>query len=322
MQSVASGAGAPTLGWIGVGRMGAAMAIRLLEAGHDLAVYNRTRSKTEPLVAKGAKAVDAPSDLADRSIVFVTVAASDDLLSVLEGESGLLTGEAAPGVVVDCSTVSAEASAQAREIAEARGTAFLAAPVSGNPKVVRAGRLTMVVSGPRAAFEQVEPYLTTMAQAATYVGEGDVSRLVKLCHNLFLGAVIESLAEITVLAEKGGVRRNDFLAFLNASVLGSAFTQYKTPALVNLEFEPTFTTKLLRKDFDLGLSAARRLEVPMPVAALVHEQLQAGVGKGIGDLDFAALVELVAAGAGMEITSEEQAVSDGLAPAPPPPKGS
>ncbi|MGH9029869.1 MAG: NAD(P)-dependent oxidoreductase, partial [Acidimicrobiales bacterium] len=187
MQSVASGAGAPTLGWIGMGRMGAAMATRLLDAGRDLAVYNRTRSKTEPLVAKGAKSVESPSDLADRTIVFVTVAASDDLLAVLDGERGLLSGDASPAVVVDCSTVSAEASERARAVAEARGTAFLAAPVSGNPKVVRAGRLTMVVSGPKAAFDQVEPYLTTMAQAATYVGEGEVSRLVKLCHNLFLG---------------------------------------------------------------------------------------------------------------------------------------
>lgn len=312
-----------SVGWIGTGRMGQAMADRLLRAGADLSVYNRTRAKTEALVSDGAKAVDRVTELSDRDVVFITVASSDDLLAVLGGEGGLLTGPTVPRIVVDCSTVSPEASAEARAMAVERGVELLAAPVSGNPKVVRAGKLTMVVSGPRPAFDAVEARLCQMASEVTYVGDGDLSRLVKLCHNLLLGVVIEALAEITVLAERGGVSRHDFLAFLNSSVMGSTFTKYKSPALVNLEFKPTFTTKLLRKDFDLGLAAGRELGVPMPVAALVHQLLQAAIGEGIGEMDFAALIGLVANGAGVELESEDYPVDDGLAPdaSPPAPGG-
>jgi 3-hydroxyisobutyrate dehydrogenase-like beta-hydroxyacid dehydrogenase len=294
--------------------MGAAMAERLVHAGHDVAVYNRTRAKTEPLEALGASVVSTLADLGQCDVVFVTVASSSDLLAVLDEEVGLLASRRLPNVVVDCSTVSEQASAQARGMLAERGVAFLAAPVSGNPKVAAAGRLTMAVSGPRAAFDDVVPYLRTVAREATYVGDGDVSRLVKLCHNLMLGVVIQSLVEVTVLAEKGGVRRQDFLSFLNESVMGSMFTRYKTPAIVNLDFTPTFTTRLLHKDFDLGLAAARALEVPMPVSGLVYELLQSAIGTGIGDMDFAALVEILARGAGLVLESEGALLSDGLEP--------
>jgi 3-hydroxyisobutyrate dehydrogenase len=297
------------------------MAERLLAAGFDLTVYNRTREKTKALAAMGAEVVGTVTELGNCDVVFITVASSEDLLEVLNGERGLFAGPSLPSIVVDCSTVSQEASAEARDLAAAHSVDFLAAPVSGNPKVVRAGRLTMAVSGPKDAFDAVYPYLTTVARQATYVGEGDVARLVKLCHNLLLGVVIESLVEITVLAEKGGVRRHDFLAFLNDSVMGSMFTAYKTPALVNLDFAPTFTTRLLHKDFDLGLDAARLLKTPMPVAALVHQLLQAGIGEGIGDMDFAAMIQLTARGAGLELQREDVDVSDGLAPAVPPELG-
>lgn len=316
-MSEAQGAGATEaakvpLGWIGTGRMGTAMAARLLRAGHDLVVYNRTRAKTEPLVAEGAKAVDTAAELAGREIVFICVASSDDLLAVLTGHGGLLSNGTAPRVVVDCSTVSPEASAEARVRCAAHGAEFLASPVSGNPKAVRAGRMTMAVSGTAAAFERTRPYLDLLGSAVTYVGEADVARLVKLCHNLFLGMTIQSLAEVIILAEKAGVARSAFLEFLNSSVMGSAFSNYKTPALVNLDFKPTFTTTLLRKDFDLGLAVARSLEVPMPVAGLVYQLVQSGVGNGFADVDFAALIELVARGANLGLVSEDKAVSDGL----------
>lgn len=297
--------------------MGSAMASRLLGAGHQLTVYNRTRAKTEELAALGAHVADQISDLAALDVVFVTVASSADLLSVLGGDAGLLSADEAPSIVVDCSTVSEEASAEARELAASRGVAFLAAPVSGNPKVARAGRLTMAVSGPEAEFERAAPYLRIVAHGVTYVGDAEQSRLVKLCHNLLLGVVIQSLAEITILAEKGGVRRRDLLAFLNDSVMGSTFTRYKSPALVNLDFTPTFTTRLLHKDFDIGLAAARTLEVPMPVAGLVHQLLQDAIGNGAGNVDFAILLEVVAKGAGIELRSEESVVDDGLGSSPP-----
>jgi 3-hydroxyisobutyrate dehydrogenase len=300
------------IGWIGTGRMGAEMASRLLAAGCDLAVYNRTRAKAEPLRAKGAELAKSPAELASRDVVFTTVGSSEDLIDVVLGPEGLLSGDAAPAVLIDCSTVSAESSERIREVASARGMALLAAPVSGNPGVARAGRLTMAVSGPRAAFDEVASYLSLLGAGATYVGEGELARTVKLCHNLFLGVVAQSMAEVTILAQKSGVSRNTFLSYLNNSVLGSVFSTYKTPAFVNLDFRPTFTATLLRKDFDLGLAAARELEVPLPVSALVHQIIQSLVGHGFGESDFAALVQLEAESANLPLQSEEADVSDGL----------
>ena len=183
-----------------------------------------------------------------------------------------------------------------RARAAARGTALLAAPVSGNPRVVEAGLLTFVASGPPEAYREALPYIELLGAGVTYVGEGERARLVKICHNLMLGVVAQSMAEITVLAEKGGVSRADFLAFLNDSVMGSLFTRYKTPAFVNLDFTPTFTPRLLFKDFDLGFEAAREHGVPMPVAAAAQQVVQALIGHGYGEVDFAALLELEARG--------------------------
>jgi 3-hydroxyisobutyrate dehydrogenase-like beta-hydroxyacid dehydrogenase len=288
------------------------MAIRLLAAGHPVVAYNRTASKLDPLVAAGASRAHSISDLRDLEVVFTTVASSEDLLEVTAGEGGLLTGDTVPRIIVDASTVSPEASAECRAKAAERGCELLAAPVSGNPKVAAAGRLTFAVSGSRSAFEEVEHYFEAIGAGATFVGAGELARLVKLCHNLFLGATIQSLVESTLLAEKGGVAREDFLGYMNRSVLGSTFSAYKTPALVNLEFHPTFTSKLLRKDFDLGLSAARDLEVPMPVAAVVAQIIATLVGAGYGDDDFAALIALQAEPAGIDLKSEHASVSDGL----------
>jgi 3-hydroxyisobutyrate dehydrogenase-like beta-hydroxyacid dehydrogenase len=302
-----------TIGWIGAGRMGFPMAARLLKAGCDLAVYNRTRSKAEPLAELGAKLVDSPADLAGREIVFTMVAASEDLKAVTLGERGLLTRkDAAPRILVDSSTVSPEASQEVRASAVRLGTRMLAAPVSGNGKVVKAGKLSIVASGPKAAFDEVLPYLNAIAAGVSYVGEGEIARIVKICHNVLLGVVAQSLAEVTILAEKSGVPRHAFLDFINKSVMGSVFSRYKTPAYVNLDFKPLFTSVLLRKDMDLGLAAARQLEVPLPVAALVREILQGLIGNGFAETDFAALIEMEARGAGLKIVPENVAVSDGL----------
>lgn len=305
----------PRIGWIGAGRMGAALVRRLLDAGYDVAVYNRTRTKAEALAEHGATVVERAVDVADRDVVFTMVSASDDLVAVTSGEDGLFTSaDVAPGILIDSSTVSEEVSALVRVTAIARGTELLAAPVSGNPNVVAAGKLTLAVSGPRAVFERAEPILGVLGRAVTYVGEDEVARLVKICHNMFLGVVIQSLSEITVLAEKGGVSRAALLEFLNSSVLGSVFSRYKTPALVNLDFTPTFTMPLLRKDFDLGLAAARTLETPMPVATTAAQVVASAVGAGLVDEDFASLILEQARRSGLVLKSEDATVDDGLAP--------
>jgi 3-hydroxyisobutyrate dehydrogenase len=300
------------LGWIGIGRMGYAMAERLARAGADLTVWNRTRAKAEPLAAAGAKIANRLADLAACDIVFVMVSTWDDVREVIAGPQGLLSGSQAPRLVVECSSISLEGSAELRALLAERGVEMLAAPVSGNAKVIKAGRLSFVCSGPKPVFDAALPSLRMIAPAASYVGEGELARIVKICHNVFLGVVIQSLAEITVLAQKAGVPRHAFLDFMNQSVMGSTFSKYKTPALVNLDFKVTFTPKLLRKDLDLGLEAARRFDVPMPLASLTRDVVQSLIGHGMDDEDFAKLIVLQARASGLELQSEHVAVDDGL----------
>lgn len=303
----------PTIGWIGAGRMGLQMASRLLDAGYELAIYNRTAAKAEPVISRGAVAAASPAALASRDVVFTMVSGSDDLLEVTTGENGLLTDPGgSPQLLVDFSTVSMQASAEVREGAEKRGTDFLAAPVSGNPKVVRAGKLSLAVSGPADTFAAAQPLLALFGARVTYVGEDEVARLVKICHNVLLGVMMQSLAEITVLAEKGGTSRAAFLEFINHSVVGSMFSRYKSPALVNLDFTPTFTVPLLLKDFDLGLAAARELEVPMPVAAAAAALVASTLGAGYRTEDFASLILEQARRSGITLASEDTEVDDGL----------
>jgi 3-hydroxyisobutyrate dehydrogenase-like beta-hydroxyacid dehydrogenase len=303
----------PTVGWVGTGRMGFQLALRLLDAGYDLAVWNRTRAKAEPLAEAGATIVDEPADLAGRDVVFTMVSGPEDFEAVTLGAGGLLTRAGqAPRILVDSSTISAHASAKVRQRAGAVGTALLAAPVSGNPKVVQAGRLTVAVSGPHEAFESVQHVLESLGSAVTYVGEDDAARLVKICHNLMLGVVTQCLAEVTVLAEKGGVSRTDFLTFLNESVMGSTFTRYKTPALVELDFTPTFTPELLRKDFDLGVEAAEELQAYLPLARHARDLVQRMIDDGYLDVDFAALLEVQAKASCLTLRPEPGSVSDGL----------
>jgi 3-hydroxyisobutyrate dehydrogenase-like beta-hydroxyacid dehydrogenase len=307
---------APRIGWIGAGRMGYAMAERLAKGGADVTVWNRTRAKAEPLAAYGAKVADSLRDLARCEIVFVMVATYDDVREVLVGHDGVLSAGAndQPKLVVECSSISLEGSAELRETLAARGIDYLAAPVSGNAKVIKAGRLSFVCSGPRRTFEAAKPFLSMIAPAASYVGEGELARIVKICHNVFLGVVTQSLAEITVLAEKAGVPRHAFLDFMNQSVLGSTFTRYKTPAFVNCDFSVTFTPALLRKDLDLGLDAGRSFGVPMPLASATRDRVQELIGMNLDDGDFAKLVVLQARASGYALVPENVPVSDGLAP--------
>ena len=304
-----------SLGWVGVGRMGRALVTRLLEAGHEVAVYNRTRAKAVDLEALGATVVDSPAELANRDIVFTMVAGSADVEEVV---AALLSrDDAHPGLIIDSTTISPAAAEVIRARARGRGTAMLAAPVSGNPKVAASGRLTIVTSGPQDAWEWARPYLELLCRRVTYVGDGERARLVKICHNLMLGIVAQCMAEVTVLAEKGGVSRADFLEFLNDSVMGSTFTRYKSPAYVNLDFTPTFTPELLLKDFHLGFEAAREMKVAMPLAAATEQIVQSLYGTKGNEVDFAALIELAADASGLALEPEDVPVDDGLSPLPP-----
>ena len=315
--------GKQKIGWIGIGRMGYPMVERLLDAGHDVAIWNRTRSKAEPLAKKGGRIVERVADLADVDVLFTIVSTGRDVEEVLFGDSGVVAGQRGklPEIFIDCSTIGVDESAEIRRRLAERGADFVAAPVSGNAKCVRAGKLSAVVSGPEGACRAARPLIEVFAaRGVSYVGEGELARVCKIAHNVMLGVVIENLIEITLLCNKMGVPRHAFLAFLNNGVMGSMFTRYKSPALVNLDWTTTFTPELLRKDLDLGLELGRELDVPMPVTAATREQLQTHFGaatlKPDPDAylrqDFAALLETLALGAGMKLTSENKNVPTGL----------
>jgi 3-hydroxyisobutyrate dehydrogenase len=311
-----------TIGWIGTGRMGYSMAERLLKAGYDVSVWNRTKSKAEPLAKLGGKVVDRISDLAGVDVLFSIVSTGKDLKQVYFGPNGVLSdSNRTPRILVDCSTIAVEDSIEIRERLAERNATYIAAAVSGNAKVIKAGRLSAVASGPEDGFREAEPAMKVFApRGVFYVGEGELARIVKIAHNVMLGVVIQNLAEITILAQKAGVERHAFLNFLNNSVMGSMFTAYKTPALVNLDWTTTFTPELLRKDLDLGLGLGRELDVPMPVTAATREALQAHFGaaslKDDPDAylqeDFAALIETVALASGIRLEPENVPVSTGL----------
>jgi 3-hydroxyisobutyrate dehydrogenase-like beta-hydroxyacid dehydrogenase len=288
-----------TLGWLGTGRMGSAMAGRLLDAGDRVTVWNRTQSKAGPLAARGADVAGTIAELGRRDIVFVMVSRPADLEEVVTGPEGLLSGEHRPGIIVDCSTVSAETSARVRAAAVEAGTEFLAAPVSGNPRVVAEGESCIVASGPAGTFEKARPYLAKIAKVVVRAGDYEQARVVKLCTNLYLGMMVQALVEVTTLAEKDGTDRQAFLEFLNGTVLGSDWVRDRTPDLLKKDWTPTFTTELLRKDFDLGLGKARELEVPMPVAAMVHQLVQSSIGHGHRSDDFLSLYVQQADGAAL-----------------------
>jgi 3-hydroxyisobutyrate dehydrogenase len=241
------------------------------------------------------------------------VSTTDDLKQVLFGDGGLVTGSQRPQVVVDSSSISQEGSAQVRQQLEAMGVAYLCAPVSGNAKVAKAGKLLVVASGPKALYDKAQPYLAAMARKAMWVGEGELARVWKIAHNTMFGVVIQNLCEITVLAEKAGIPRHVFLESINDSVLGSMYTRYKTPMLANLSFDQvTFTPKLLLKDMDLGMGAAKTHAVAMPAAAATRESIARLVGRGYEDIDFAVLLVELAKDAGLSLTSENVQISDGL----------
>jgi 3-hydroxyisobutyrate dehydrogenase len=310
------------IGWIGTGRMGYPMVERLLKAGYDVTIWNRTRAKAEPLAKLGGKVVDKLFDLKDVDVLFSIVATGKDLDQVYFGKNSVTGhGDKLPKVFVDCSTIAVEESASVRDRLKQLGSEYVAAPVSGNAKVIKAGKLSAVISGSEAACKTITPMLEAVApQGVSYVGDGELARVCKIAHNVMLAVVIENLIEITLLANKMGVPRHAFLAFMNNGVMGSMFTRYKSPALVNLDWTTTFTPELLRKDVDLGLALGREMDVPMPVTAATREVLQTHFGAATLksnpeeylQKDFAALMETMALAAGMKLASENKNVPSGL----------
>jgi 3-hydroxyisobutyrate dehydrogenase-like beta-hydroxyacid dehydrogenase len=290
-----------TVSLLGLGRMGSAIAERLLEAGRELAVWNRTHALTNQFAERGVVALDRPADAwAHGDVALVMVADTTAVESVVLGPEGLLSGDCPGRTIIDMSTISPERSAAIAASADLAGTAFLRAPVTGNPDVVAAGNLGIMISGPRPAYLAVAPLLRDIGPNHFYVGEGDEARVVKLAVNLVLAGTTELLAEALVMGERNGIDRRAMLKVIGGSAMGSPFVKYKTDALVADDYESTFTTEGMEKDVRLALECANAAGVPLPVTALVQQLLRGCIASGMGDIDFTALVPRLRREAGLD----------------------
>lgn len=309
-QDIPTSLDGASVGWIGLGRMGAAMVSRLMDSGADVAVYNRTAAKGDPFVERGATRLDTVRDAAGRDVVFSMVTDDRALGDLHDPETGLFSGAGAGGqrvkVWIDGSTVSTDAAARAADAARAAGVAFVSAPISGNPTVVEAGNAIFAISGDPAALDVADDLVARIGRAVYRVGDAHQASVIKLCVNALLAVTMQSLAEIAVLADRAGVARADLMGFLNDSAIGSPFTKYKTANVVGLEFPPTFTPEGQRKDIRLAIDLAYQLEVPMPVLNTTEVAFSRLVSGGLGEgRDFAALILEVARDAGYELTPEK-----------------
>jgi 3-hydroxyisobutyrate dehydrogenase-like beta-hydroxyacid dehydrogenase len=287
------------IGVVGLGRMGEPIARRLLNAGHAVTVFNRTAKRTEGLVELGATRAASPRDAWSSADACITMVANDAALrAVMLADDGLLGDGPAGRVVVDMSTVSIAASQAVAEAASAEGIGYLRAPVSGNPSVVEAGNLTIMVSGDGQAFEQLELALRDIGPHVFYLGQGEQARVMKLALNLMVAATAEAMAEALVLGEASGLERATMLEVMGASAVGSPFVKYKTAALVAGDYSATFTSSMMHKDLTLAVDAGRAVGVPLPVTALVRELLEGCIAAGMGDDDLMALLPRLASEAG------------------------
>jgi 3-hydroxyisobutyrate dehydrogenase-like beta-hydroxyacid dehydrogenase len=298
------------VGLAGLGRMGSAFARRLLDAGYELAVYNRTPQRADEFVERGATPVAAPIELwGETEVVICMLADPQALEAVTLGEGGLLSRSApdqaaAPrssnAVLIDMSTVSVESSRRVGVVAAERGVAYVRAPVSGNPAVVAAGNLSIMVSGDRDTCERVEEVLKAIGPSLSYVGEGEQARVLKLALSLMVAGTAQLMAEALVLGEANGLDRATMLEVMGRSAVGSPFVKYKTPPLLEDDYATTFSTTLMHKDLELVLDVAKGAGVPLPVTAGLQQLLQACMSTGMGDIDFMALLPRLRREAGLE----------------------
>lgn len=284
---------------LGLGRMGAPIADRLERGGHELSVWNRSPAAMEPFKRRGVRTLKRPADAWQHADLVITMLADGAAVeAVTLGHDGLL-GAAAEGILADMSTISAPTSAKLAAACERGGVQFLRAPVTGNPSVVVAGNLGIIVSGPVEAFERTAETLRDIGPNLFYVGSADQARIVKLALNLMIGCTAEMIAEALVLAEKHGIERASMLEVMGGSAIGSPFVKYKTDALVADDYSSTFTSKLMYKDLALALEAARDVALPLPLTALTQQLLQGCIATGMGELDFSSLLPRLRREAGL-----------------------
>jgi 3-hydroxyisobutyrate dehydrogenase-like beta-hydroxyacid dehydrogenase len=273
---------------LGLGAMGAPIARRLEAAGFELAVYNRTPG---PASAFRARIGVTPAEAAAGADVAVSMLADGPAVeTVLSGETGALSADPPPRVIVDMSTIDVATSQRVAVAAAAAGVGYLRAPVSGNPSVVEAGHLTILSSGEPSALDVAKPVLDAIGPTVFHLGTKEEARVMKLALNLMVAGTMQLLAEALALGEGHDLDRGQLLEVIGGSAVGSPFVQYKAAPLVADDYSTTFAARLMRKDVDLVLAAA---DTPLPLTAVVRRLLQDCVDAGKGDLDFSVLVPML-----------------------------
>ena len=289
------------LGYIGLGAMGGRMANRLLDKGHTVTGYNRTRSKAQWLVDRGMKWGESPRAVAEASdVIFVMVTDSKSLEAVSGGADGFLAGLREGKVVVDSSTVSPAVSRDVAEKVRAKGADMVDAPVSGSVSTLEAGKLSVMVGGTRATFDRIKPILDDIGPKVTHVGDNGLALSMKIAHNLSLAVQMLAFSEGVLLAEKSGIPRAVAVDVLTHSVMASPMVQYRGPFVLEMPAESWFDVNMMQKDLLLALEMGRRLDVPLPTTAVTNEFLTAARGMGLASYDFAVIFRVLAEMAGVK----------------------
>ncbi|MDR3376010.1 MAG: NAD(P)-dependent oxidoreductase [Ancalomicrobiaceae bacterium] len=280
------------VGWAGIGKMGAPMSRRVLDQGFGLSVFEPVADNREAIVAAGASLAPSLDALAATADVVIATIPNDAVLRALVFGPGGLSEVLRPGqIFVEMSTVSPDMSAEVNSALAPKGIAYLRAPVSGSTATAAAGKLSVMVSGPEAAFRTVEPVLSCFSARRFYLGAGEEARYLKLVLNALVGATSALLGEALTLGLKGNLSLEDMLSVICESAVASPLIAYKRDMLVSGNFDPAFSVAQMMKDFDLILRAARQDHVPMFHASLVRQQYEAAYADGLADRDFFVLFE-------------------------------
>jgi 3-hydroxyisobutyrate dehydrogenase-like beta-hydroxyacid dehydrogenase len=289
------------LGYIGLGAMGGRMANRLLDKGHKVTGYNRTASKAQWLVDRGMKLAGSPKAVAEAAdVIFVMVTDSKAVDMVANGPDGYLAGLRPGKIVVDSSTVSPAVSRDLAEKVRAKGGDMVDAPVSGSVVTLDSGKLSVMVGGRKATFDQIKPILDDIGPKVTHVGDNGLALALKIAHNLSLAVQMLAFSEGVLLAEKSGISREVAVDVLTHSVIGSPMVQYRGPFVLGLPDEVWFDCNMMQKDMLLALEMGRRLEVPLPTTAVTNEFLTAARGMGMAKDDFAVIFKVLAQMSGVK----------------------
>jgi 3-hydroxyisobutyrate dehydrogenase-like beta-hydroxyacid dehydrogenase len=289
------------LGYVGLGAMGGLMAERLMEKGHQVVGYNRTKSKAQWLIDKGMKWADSPREVAEAAeATFVMVTNSIALEAVAGGVGGLLAGLSRGKLLIDMSTVSPIFSQMLAARCRELGADMVDAPVSGSVITLKQGKLSIMVGGEARTFERVKPFLEDIGPRVTHVGPNGLALSMKIAINLSLAVQMLAFSEGVLLAEKSGIPRETVVDIMTHSVIGSPMVQYRGPMILDMPDEPWFDVNMMQKDMLLALEMGRQLDVPLPMTAVTNELLTAARAMGLAKKDFAVIFEVLSRMAGAQ----------------------